>query len=151
MIWRKLPGSCWLKSCIRLLFPHCAKVTKHSIFLCTELVLCQEDLRNQQGQVKELSLRICCQEQKHLFKLDFITPFTKSRSPFWNNLVSEDARLGITVHFSINRQNRFNFGVDLGDYNFTWLSNCVILNLVFSCSILEGITLTLKQPRISCG
>lgn len=63
-------------------FPHCAKVTKHSIFLCTELVLCQEDLRNQQGQVKELSLRICCQEQKHLFKLDFITPFTKSRSPF---------------------------------------------------------------------
>lgn len=53
--------------------------------------------------------------------------------------------------FSINRQNRFNFGVDLGDYNFTWLSNCVILNLVFSCSILEGITLTFKQPRISCG
>lgn len=51
-------------------------------FLGTELVLCQEDLRNQQGQVKELSLRICCQEQKHLFKLDFITPFTKSRSPF---------------------------------------------------------------------
>lgn len=39
----------------------------------------------------------------------------------------------------------FNFGVDLGDYNFTWLSNCVILNLVFSCSILEGITLTLNN------
>lgn len=56
--------------------------------------------------------------------------------------------------FSVNR---YIFGVDLGDYNFTWLSNCVILNLVSSCSIREVITLTFKQlnltpsGRISCG